>query len=73
MDLAPDFKAQVDAEVDDLVADYAPAGDPAELHKLADETDASLTTRGAATFDPPDETFWRAVVAELRRRAIRPV
>ena len=59
-----DFADQVRAEVDDLLDETG--YDPLEL---AASIEPQLDREGADTFDPPDEAFWRGVVAELRRRA----
>jgi hypothetical protein len=62
----------VQFEVNALVEAFSEPGEAFDYHRHADATEAEIARHETQQhLDPPDPAFWRAVVAELRRRAAR--
>lgn len=63
----------IDMEIAGILDDESKPGEAFDFSAYADGLTRELEERGARHLDPPDETYWRDVVVELRRRSIRPV
>jgi hypothetical protein len=68
-DLGDDDLA-VQVEVNAIVEEYGADGEAFDYNRFADDTEREIARHLTEQhLDPPDVNFWRAVVAELRRRA----
>jgi hypothetical protein len=65
-----DNGAAVQIEVNALVEEFGEPGAPFDYNRCADDLEREIARHLTAQhLGPPDPEFWRAVVAELRRRA----
>ena len=69
-DLPEDDDLAVQIEVNAIIEEYGADGEPFDYNRFADDTEREIVRHLTEQhLDPPDVDFWRAVVAELRRRA----
>jgi hypothetical protein len=59
-------QAQVEAEVTEIIAEHQGSGETFDVLAMANATERAIEG-GSLDFHDPE--YWRAVVAELRRRA----
>jgi hypothetical protein len=60
----------VQIEVDSLLEEFSEPGAPFDYNRCADDMEREIARHLTEQhLDPPEPEFWRAVVAELRRRA----
>lgn len=64
--LNDDEQAQVEAEVAEMILEHQGSSEPFDFLAMAEATERAIE---GGDLDPHDPEYWRAVVAELRRRA----